>query len=289
MSVICIALCMQEKGEIEMMKKSLTTETAFVATLFAGALFAGALLGLPLISHAAALPSSASAQAQQADLAASAAAARLGKKQFANVKVTVDNGVATLTGTVDLYEYKADAEKRVLRAKGVTAVRNLIHVTGVSVSDQDLRAKLANELQYDGVGYGHVFDAITVNVVDGVVTVAGHAHDYINRDSALALVATTPGVKDMIDNIEVDPVSIMDDQTRFAVARAVYSFPTLNKYALNPAKPIRISVQNGHVELYGVVDTEADKQAAYMRAMGVGGVFSVKNYIQVVNQPSEKN
>lgn len=288
MSAICIALCMQQKGEIEMLKKSLTTETALVATLFAGALFAAALLGSPLTSHAAALPSGASAQAQQTDLAASAAAARLDKKQFANVKVTVNNGVATLTGEVDLYQYKADAEKRVLRAKGVTAIRNLIQVTGVSVSDQELRDKIANELQYDRVGFGNVWDAITVGVENGVVTLGGHSHDYVNRDSALALVATTPGVKDMIDNIEVDPVSMMDDQTRIAVARAIYSFATLNKYALNPAMPIRVSVQNGHVELYGVVDSEADKNAAYIRAMGVSGVFSVKNYIQVANQPSEK-
>jgi len=91
-----------------------------------------------------------------------------------------------------------------------------------------------------------------------VVTLGGHAHNYFNRDSALAIVATTPGVKDMVDNIEVDPVSMMDDQTRMAVARAVYGFTTLNKYAIDPAKPIRISVQNGNVELYGVVDSKAE-------------------------------
>jgi hypothetical protein len=92
----------------------------------------------------------------------------------------------------------------------------------------------------------------------------------------------------MIDNIEVDPVSIMDDQSRVAVARAIYSFPTLNKYAIDPGMPIRISVQNGNVELYGVVNTQAEKDAAFMRANGVAGVFSVKNYLQVANQPSEK-
>jgi hyperosmotically inducible protein len=72
------------------------------------------------------------------------------------------------------------------------------------------------------------------------------------------------------------------------VARAVYGFTALNKYALDPAKPIRISVQNGNVELYGVVDSEADKDVAYMRANGVPGVFSVKNYLQVAGQPAER-
>lgn len=255
---------------------------------FAAAIFSAALVCLPQFSRAAALPSAAGVQAQQQELASSAAAARLDKKQFHDLHVTVDNGVATLTGTVDFYEYKADAEKRVLHTKGVTAVRNLIEVTGPSVPDQQLRAKLAEKLEYDRVGFGNVFDAIGVSVDNGVVTLSGHAHNYPNRDSALALVATTPGVKDMVDNIEVDPVSPMDDQSRLAVARAIYSFPTLNKYAVDPGMPIRISVQGGHVELYGTVNTQADKDTAYMRANSVPGIFSVKNYLQVANQTTEK-
>jgi osmotically-inducible protein OsmY len=133
-----------------------------------------------------------------------------------------------------------------------------------------------------------MFDAITLDVHDGVVTLGGHSHDYPNRDTALAVVSTTAGVKDVVDNIEVDPVSPMDDGIRLAVARAVYGYPSLNRYAIDPAKPIRISVQNGHVELYGVVDSQSDKDTANIRANGVPGVFSVENHLQVANQPSEK-
>ncbi len=68
---------------------------------------------------------------------------------------------------------------------------------------------------------------------------------------------------------------------------AVYGFPMLNKYAIDPAKPIRISVQNGNVTLFGVVDSQGDKNAAGIRANGVPGVFSVKNDLQVAGQPSE--
>jgi osmotically-inducible protein OsmY len=262
------------------------TTTRIQRTL-AAVILTAALVTLPQISTAAALPAGAGAQAHDTDLAANAAAARLDKKQFANVKVIVDNGVATLTGTVDLFEYKADAAKRVMHAKGVAAVRNQIQVAGPAFPDKELQAKLSEKLEYDRVGYGNVFDAIGVGVDNGVVTLGGHAHNYVNRDSALALVATTPGVKEMVDNIEVDPVSIMDDQSRVAVARAIYSFPTLNKYAINPGMPIRVSVQNGHVELYGMVDSQSDKDAAYLRANGVPGVFSVKNYLQVANQTTE--
>jgi osmotically-inducible protein OsmY len=80
---------------------------------------------------------------------------------------------------------------------------------------------------------------------------------------------------------------MMDDRTRMQVARAVYGYPSLNKYAVDPANPIRISVQNGNVELYGMVDSQADKETAFLRANGVPGVFSVKNYLQVANQPGE--
>ena len=198
-----------------------------------------------------------------------------------------NSGIATLTGSVDLYEYKADAEKRVSKVKGITAVRNQIEVAGPTVSDEELKSKLAEKLAYDRVGYGNVFNAIGIDVQNGVVTLGGHARTYVDKDSALSLVSTYPGVKDVIDDIEVDPTSIMDDQTRAAVARAVYGYPSLNKYAIDPAKPIRISVQNGNVSLYGMVDSQADKDTAFIRANGVPGVFSVKNYLQVAGQPAE--
>jgi hyperosmotically inducible periplasmic protein len=256
----------------------------FPAALFA-VTFLGFMLSLPSASFAAV--SSNGTLAQQ-DSAENAAAGRLNKSQFKDVKASVDNGIATLTGSVSLYEYKADAEKRVRKAKGVTAVRNLIDVSGPNVADSELKAKLAEKLAYDRVGYGNTFNAITLGVQNGMVTLGGHARTDVDKDSAFALVATYPGVKDVVDEIEVDPVSIMDDQARMAVARAVYGYPTLNKYSIDPAKPIRISVQNGNVELYGVVDSQADKDVAGLRANGVPGIFSVKNYIQVAGQPAEK-
>jgi osmotically-inducible protein OsmY len=253
---------------------------------FLAIMLAGSLLSLPSASWAASR--SLGAVAAQADNSTSSeAAARLDKKQYREVKVSVENGIATLTGSVTLFEYKTDAEKRVRKAKGVTAVRNLIEVAGPSIPDQELQAKLQEKLAYDRVGYGNAFNAISLGVANGVVTLGGHARTDVDKDSALALVSTYPGVKDVVGEIEVDPVSMMDDQTRMQVARAVYGYAALNKYAVDPAKPIRISVQNGHVELYGVVDSEADKNMAFMRANGVAGVFSVKNYLLVAGQQPE--
>jgi len=50
----------------------------------------------------------------------------------------------------------------------------------------------------------------------------------------------------------------------------------------DPAKPIRIVVDNGNLTLYGTVATAMDKQIAGMRANQVFGVFSVQNNLAVV-------
>jgi len=216
------------------------------------------------------------------------AEARLNKTQFNKVRVTVKDGIATLTGTVDLYQYKADAEKRVGKAKDVKAVRNQINVNRPEISDAKLQERLTERLSYDRVGFGNMFNAIGVKVNNGVVSLEGHARTYVDRDSAAELVATTPGVLDLIDSVEVDPVSIMDDEIRIKVARSVYGDWALNKYLIDPAKPIRISVQDGKVSLYGAVNSRMDAGIAYMRANAVPGVFQVSNYLQVPGETMER-
>jgi hyperosmotically inducible protein len=248
---------------------------------------AGALLSLPLVGPARAAAFGAGRFSADDNGTAAEIQSKLNKSQFKNVKVNVQNGVATLSGTVDLYEDKIDADKRVHKTKGVTAVRNDIEVAGPNVPDKELQAKLSEKLTYDRVGYWNVFNAISLHVENGVVTLGGHALGYMARDSALALVSTYPGVKDVVDEIQVDPLSPMDDGIRLAEYRAIYGYPSLNKYAIDPAKTIRITVQNGNVELDGIVDSQGDKDTANVRANSVPGVFSVKNNLQVANQPSE--
>ena len=260
-----------------------TTRVALLA-----ATLAGTLCGLSLPTQAAPAPPDSGATAQAAAPEAGAAAARLDKKEYRGIKVSEDHGIVTLTGTVDLYGYKAEADKRVRKANGVTSVRNLIEVAGPSLPDQVLWTKLTDKLAYDRVFYGNAFNAITVTVQNGAVTLGGHALSYVSRNSALALVDYYPGVKDVADKIQVDPDSLIDNRIRMEVFRAVYGFPTLNRYAINPAKPIRISVQNGHVSLYGIVDTQADKDTAFIRANTVPGVFDVKNFLEVADPPAKK-
>ncbi len=213
----------------------------------------------------------------------------LDNKKFANVKSTVQNGMVILTGTVDVYSEKEDADKKAHHRKNVKGVQNLIEVAGPTVEDETLRKKLAERLTYDRVGYGTTtFNSLTIGVQNGVVTLGGNAYGPIDKDSAVSLVENTPGVKDVIDNIQVDPASPFDDQIRIAEARAIYGFPQLNKYAIDPARPIRITVVNGNVTLSGVVDSQADKDVANIRANGVANVFKVVNNLQVVGNGPNK-
>ncbi len=213
----------------------------------------------------------------------------LDNERFKDVKASVQSGVVTLTGTVGLYSAKVDADNRAHHRRNVKGVENEIEVAGPMVNDTTLRDKLAEKLAYDRAGYGSTaFNAFTIGVQNGAVTLGGTAYGPSDKDSAISLVQNYPGVKDVIDNVEVAPVSPMDDRIRLAEARAIYGFPQLNKYAIDPAKPIRITVVNGNVTLSGVVDTQADKDVANVRASSVSGVFKVVNNLQVVGGAPEK-
>ena len=201
------------------------------------------------------------------------------KTQFHDVRSSVEDGIVTLTGTVDLYQRKLDAAKLARKTASVQGVRNLIRVAGANVPDAQLEQKLARKLRYVRVGYDNTFDYFALAVKDGVVTVTGQDRTGVGRDEALAEIANMPGVKDVVANISVEPTSIFDDGIRLRTARAIYRDPVLSKYAIDPARSIRIIVANGHVTLYGSVDSAMDKQIAGIRANGVFGAFSVDNQL----------
>jgi hyperosmotically inducible protein len=213
----------------------------------------------------------------------------LNKPSLKGVKATADDGVVTLTGTVTLFNLKQEADKRTHKVKGVRSVFNEIEVAGQNLPDSVVEAKLVKAISYDRVGYGTTpFNAISVQVQGGTATLSGHAYGPVDASSALALAANTPGVKNVVNEVRVDPLSPMDDRSRMQLFRTIYGFPTLSKYAMDPAKPIRISVQDGNVTLYGVVDSQMDKDVAGIRANTVPGVFKVTNDLKVAGG-SEKN
>ena len=205
------------------------------------------------------------------------------KKEFLNLKASSEDGIVTLSGTVEVYQQKLDAAKKVRKIANVQGVRNLIAVS-TTVPDAELTAQLDRKLYYDRIGYDNVFNFVDVSVKDGVATLSGETRTDVGRDSAVDLVRRTPGVRDVVNDIAVAPVSIFDDQIRLSALRAIYRDPVLNRYAIDPALPIRIVVDNGKLTLYGTVMNSMDKQVAGIRAGQVSSVFQVQNNLEVAKQ-----
>jgi osmotically-inducible protein OsmY len=241
----------------------------------AGSLLAVGLLGATLVAQA-------TPAARYDNQIQTAVVEKLAKKsQFSDVKSSVEDGIVTLTGAVDLYQRKLDAAKLARKTASAQGVRNLITVAGPNVSDEQLEQKLARKITYVREGYDSTFDYFALGVKDGVVTVEGEDRTGVGRDEALADIYSMPGVKDVVANISIEPVSPFDDGLRLRTARALYRDPVLSKYALDPARPIRIIVVNGHVTLYGSVDSTMDKTVAGLRAGQIPGSFSVENKLVV--------
>jgi len=130
--------------------------------------------------------------------------------------------------------------------------------------------------------YLGVFDNLAYKVDAYNVTLYGQVTRDTLKSDAEKVVKGIEGVEHVDNQIEVLPISPMDDRLRVRLYRAIYGDGALEHYALGVVKPIRIIVKNGHVTLEGVVDNEGDKNLAGMRANGVSGIFSVTNNLQVV-------
>jgi len=126
-----------------------------------------------------------------------------------------------------------------------------------------------------------VFDNLAYKVEGYKVTLLGQVTRPVLKSDAGNAVKGIEGVEQVDNQIEVLPVSPMDDGLRRRLFLAIYGYPSLRRYDMPVIKPIRIIVKNGHVTLEGVVDSEADKNVAGLRANTVPGIFSVTNNLQV--------
>ena len=145
-----------------------------------------------------------------------------------------------------------------------------------------LEDKVRHELVM--VPYVNVFDDLSFRVDGSTVSLFGEVHDPVVKRDAEAAVKHIEGVARVDDNIEVLPLSPFDNRVRMQTYRAIYGYGPLQRYSLGAHPPIHIVVKNGNVTLAGVVDSEMDRNLAFIRANGVPGVFSVTNNLRVENR-----
>src|ERR1700693_3256357 len=126
-----------------------------------------------------------------------------------------------------------------------------------------------------------VFDNLEYRVEGNKVVLSGEVVRPVLKDDAANAVKHIEGVEAVENDIEVLPLSNFDDQIRRQELRAIYGFPSLQRYGLGTMPSIRIIVKNGHVTLEGAVSDQGDKNVAGIRANGVANVFSVTNNLRV--------
>ena len=130
--------------------------------------------------------------------------------------------------------------------------------------------------------YG-VFDNLKFQVNGGEVTLSGQVtseHDQTKYDAEKA-VQRIAGVTNVVNNIQVLPLSTFDNQIRRAEYRTIFSQSDLGRYTMGAIPPVHIIVANGHVTLEGKVMNQMDREEAGIYANGVPGVFSVTNHLQI--------
>ena len=129
--------------------------------------------------------------------------------------------------------------------------------------------------------YG-IFDNLVFQLDGGTVTLTGQVTRPVVKTDAADTVRRVEGVTNVVDNIEVLPLSPADDRLRMSVYRAIYGAPSLSaRYGFTGSPAIHIIVKNGVVRLEGVVATTMDRNVAGIQAQGVFGAFKVENDLQV--------
>ena len=155
---------------------------------------------------------------------------------------------------------------------------NNMHSRGSDWLQREVRHELVMLNNYS------VFDNLAYKIDGDRVTLLGQVSMPSLKSDAEAAVKHIEGVSAVDNQIEVLPNSPSDDRLRLAIYREIFSESGLFRYGVEAVPSVHIIVKAGHVTLEGVVDTEADKNIAFMKANGVSGVFSVTNNLRVASQ-----
>ena len=189
------------------------------------------------------------------------------------IGIAAENGVVTLTGTVQTFTEKWAAEKAVKRVRGVRAFANEIVVELIGthkVSDTDIAAGAANVLAWDP----SLPSTIQIEVHDGVVSLSGAVDWQYQRALAEKHLRRIKGVVAIVNNLQLrSSVAPNDVKERIKSAR--------ERDADIEAANIDIGVAQGKVTLRGTVHSWSECDAAMRAAWSVPGIQSVSNELTV--------
>ena len=149
------------------------------------------------------------------------------------------------------------------------------------ITDRDLAEKVVDSIQR--YGPFSIFDDVGIIVENRVVTLTGRVTSPVKRDEIGQRVGKIDGVKSLVNEIKVLPLSPYDAELRLKIARAIYTNANFWQYASMSLPPIHIIVEGGHVTLTGRVGSQLDRTLAYVLAQ-VPGTFSVRNDLKVDRQ-----
>ena len=187
--------------------------------------------------------------------------------------VATDNGVVTLTGFVNTYAEKLEAERAALRTYGVSAVANEIQVKPLfKKTDADIASAALDALQ---ARVDVPDEKIKLAVKDGWITLQGNVDWYYEKNAAEMAVKYLSGVKGVTDNIKIkSEVSTIEVKDKIEDA--------LKRNAEVDARRISVQAADGKVTLRGNVRSWFEKDEAETAAWAAPGVTQVSNQISVV-------
>jgi hyperosmotically inducible periplasmic protein len=148
---------------------------------------------------------------------------------------------------------------------------------------KDLQVLRDVERAVTGYGWFTIFDDISARVEHGVVTLTGRVTMPYKRAEIVSRVSLVNGLEQLVDRIEVLPLSRFDDDLRLRLARAIYGNANFSTYAMMANPPIHIVVERGRVTLTGVVQSDLDRLLARSLA-AQPGVMSVVNNLRTVSE-----
>lgn len=189
------------------------------------------------------------------------------------IDVSTDNGVVTLSGTVDTYAAKLEAENVAQSVKGVIAVINAIEVEPLSRLDSQIRGDVVSALLADPVTESFEID---VSVDEGVVTLDGEVDSYTEKTVAEEVAEGVLGVVRVENELTYE---IAPDRSDVDIREDVEY--RLKTDASIDSGLVDVTVNSGNVTLDGSVGSAAEKSEAETEAWLVPGVESVANKLDV--------